>query len=285
MPSADTARAQAACSPDAGIEAPGLVTASNPVPGRYLATVFLSAFLLFLVQPMIARRILPWFGGAASVWTTCMLFFQSLLLAGYYYAHRLERLPRAGRFHAAVLILSVLMLPLLVIASPPTSGNPAVAVLAILAIWVGGPYLVLSSTGPLVQAWYTREFPGRTPYRMYAISNLGSMLGLLAYPLFIEPLIGTTQQLRFWSSAYVVFALLCGRLAWQALPVAAVTGGLPALAEAVTDPPAPPRSRAAWLIYPAAASMALLAVTNHLTQNIAPVPFLWILPCRYIWSL
>ncbi|MEZ5399289.1 MAG: fused MFS/spermidine synthase [Bryobacteraceae bacterium] len=264
----------------AGTLAAPTVTPPRPaasVPPRYLATVFLSAFLLFLVQPMIARRILPWFGGAAAVWTTCLLFFQTVLLGGYYYAHRLDRAARPGRIHIAILAASVLLLPALAWTAPPTGANPVLGVLAILAAWVGGPYFVLSATGPLLQAWYSREFPGSTPYRMYAVSNLGSMLGLLAYPVLIEPFAGTRLQLILWAAGYAVFAVLCGRLATRAL-AAPVNADLAALGTAVSDAAGKPASTAAWLIFPAAASAALLAVTNHLTQNIAPVPFLWILP-------
>jgi hypothetical protein len=248
------------------------------VPALYLATIFLSAFLLFLVQPMIARRILPWFGGAAAVWTTCLLFFQALLLGGYYYAHRLSRLGRPGLWHMAALGAGVVSLPLLAVGSPPAGVNPSLGVLAVLALWVGAPYFLLSTTGPLIQSWFAREFPGVTPYRLYAVSNAGSLLGLLAYPVAVEPLLGVTLQLALFAAGFGVFAVLAGLLA-RRTHRRAPGPGLAALAGALESPPPPPaKVRAAWLVYPALSSALLLAITTHLTQNIAPVPFLWVLP-------
>ena len=165
----------------------------------YAATIFLSAFLLFLVQPLIARLILPWFGGTAAVWTTCMLFFQSLLLAGYAYAHAANAKlgPRAQAIvHTVLLGLAVATLPI----SPGESWKPAgteepiTRILLVLGVTVGLPYLLLASTSPLLQAWFARAQPGADPYRLFAVSNFASLLALVGYPLVVEPFFGNREQ-------------------------------------------------------------------------------------------
>jgi len=164
----------------------------------YAATIFLSAFLLFQVQPLIAKMILPWFGGTAAVWTTCMLFFQLLLLAGYIYSHAYvsQRIPARRGVHLVLLALAAATLPLAAGTSWKPSGgeNPTWLILGLLATSVGLPYFVLSTTGPLVQAWRARSHPGASPYRLFALSNLGSMLALLSYPLLVEPTLALRQQ-------------------------------------------------------------------------------------------
>src|SRR5262245_52484693 len=185
---------------------------------NYAATIFLSAFLLFQVQPLVSKYILPWFGGSPAVWTTCMLFFQSLLFAGYAYAHfsaqRLNTKQQAA-LHLAV-ILTALVAILLLGAVPgeswkPTdSRDPVGRILLLLTASVGLPYFVLSTTGPLVQAWFSRSFPGRTPYRLYALSNVGSLLALLSYPVFFERLFDVRNQAIYWSWGFAAFAILCG---------------------------------------------------------------------------
>jgi SAM-dependent methyltransferase len=246
----------------------------------YALTISLSAFLLFEVQPVIAKMILPWFGGTSAVWTTCMLFFQAVLLAGYLYAHWLhERLPsrKQAWVHIAVLALSLAALPIIPGAAWKTAtvGNPSLRILAVLAVTVGAPYFLLSSTSPLLQAWYARHHRGGTPYRLFALSNGASMLALLSYPLLVEPTLPTRVQAIAWSAAYVVFAALCGLTAWRSSrePVVAVD----AREEEAGSPP-PSTDRFLWLTLSACASVLLLAVTNHLTQDIAAIPFLWILP-------
>src|SRR5258707_451911 len=185
----------------------------------YAATIFLSAFLLFQVQPLIAKIILPWFGGTAAVWTICMLFFQVLLLAGYVYSHAYVRLRlRARRFiHLALLVTAAATLPLAASAvwKPAGGGDPTWRILGLLATSVGLPYFVLSTTGPLVQAWYARSHPGAAPYRLFALSNLGSMLALVSYPLAVEPLLTLGHQAAVWSAGFVLFALACAMLAWR----------------------------------------------------------------------
>src|SRR5580704_7837047 len=184
----------------------------------YALTILISAFLLFQVQPVIARIILPWFGGSAAVWTTCLLFFQSVLLLGYLYSHWLYRKLRPGAqtlAHLGLLAASLAVLPIWPSASwKPTGGaDPTVRILLLLAATVGLPYFLLSTTGPLLQAWYARRYREAAPYRLYALSNAGSMLALVSYPVLFEPRLGTRHQALGWSWAYAVFILLCGATA------------------------------------------------------------------------
>ena len=243
-------------------------------------TIFLGAFLLFQIQPLIAKMILPWFGGTAAVWTTCMLFFQLVLLLGYLYAHWLNsRLSSRwqGRVHATILILSAAALPVLPDASWKPSGqqDPVLLILGLLGVTVGLPYFVLSSTSPLVQAWCARHVNGGAAYRLFALSNLASLMALLAYPVLIEPWIGTNIQAWLWSGIFLVYALLFGSLATGAARsqnIHTSHGG----SEAAEAPSW--RASLTWLTLAACASILMLAVTNHLCQNVAAIPFLWILP-------
>jgi hypothetical protein len=187
---------------------------------HYGLTIFLSAFLLFQVQPMIGKMILPWFGGSASVWTTCMLFFQSVLLLGYLYSHWVvARLtPRhQSLLHISLLIAALLLLPIAPGEAwkPGGAENPTLRILGLLVASIGLPYFVLSTTGPLVQAWFARERAGLVPYRLFALSNLGSMLALVAYPLAVEPYLPTRMQSWTWSGLFAVFVVACGLLAWR----------------------------------------------------------------------
>jgi len=184
----------------------------------YAATIFLSAFLLFQVQPVVGKMVLPWFGGSAAVWTTCMLLFQVLLLLGYLYAHLTTRYLSARRqavLHVALLAAAALTLPLSPGAGwkPSPDADPATLLLGMLAATVGLPYFLLSSTGPLLQHWFAGERPGRVPYRLFALSNLGSMLGLLSFPLAFEPAFAMTQIANGWSVGFIAFACLCATLA------------------------------------------------------------------------
>lgn len=249
----------------------------------HAATIFLSAFLLFLVQPLLAKQILPWFGGAAIVWTLCMVFFQFVLLLGYAYAHWLTsrvRGPRQTGIHIALLLASLAFLPVAADAGwkPAGDDNPVVHILALLFATVGLPYFLLSSTSPLVQAWFARAFPGSSPYRLFALSNFASMLALLGYPFLFEPWLTSPQQSAGWSFGYAAFVLLCAGLAWssRALPAMDVAGGQ----LAATADEAPPRARAIvlWLTLSAMGSVVLLGVSNHLTQNISSIPLLWVIP-------
>ena len=247
----------------------------------YALTISLSAFLLFQVQPVIAKMILPWFGGTSAVWTTCMLFFQAVLLLGYLYAHWLhEKLPsrKQAWIHIGVLAVSLAALPILPNSAwkVATAGNPSLRILALLAVTVGPPYFLLSSTSPLLQAWYARHNRRGLPYRLFALSNSASMLALLSYPLLVEPILPARVQAIAWSAGYVVFAVLCALTAWRSSGETIAAAASTNEEEPVDRPDS--TERVLWLALSACASVLLLAVTTHLTQDIAPIPFLWILP-------
>ena len=241
----------------------------------YAGTIFLSSFLLFLVQPLIARLILPWLGGSAAVWTTCMLFFQLLLLGGYAYAHGLGKLAsrRQAIVHTLLLVAAIATLPIMPAEhwKPTGDEQPVVRILLLLGATVGLPYFLLASTSPLIQAWFSRARPAENPYRLFALSNLASLIALLGYPFGVEPWLSAGEQVNVWSWLFAAFALLCAFVAWRT-PRAAV--------EAVSEeaPPASARDLVRWLALSATGSVMLLAVTNHLTQNVASVPLLWLVP-------
>lgn len=258
----------------------------------YRLTIFLAAFLLFAVQLLMGKYVLPWFGGTPAVWTTCMLFFQALLLAGYAYAHALTgRLsPRAqGALHATLALASLLLLGALALVwdSPITPGagwkphgsdDPIRGIVGLLAAGVGLPYLVLSATAPLLQAWMRRTHPENSPYRLYALSNLGSFLALWSYPFVVEPWLALKTQARLWSWGYAAFALGCG---YCALRIRRHTASEVDRADdgndvEVTRPGK--GTHALWLSLAACASVMFLATTNQMCQDIAVVPFLWVLP-------
>ncbi len=246
----------------------------------YALTVLLAAFLLFQVQPLIAKIILPWFGGASSVWSACMLFFQAALLGGYLYAHWLnEKLPgrRQAIVHSVLLTASLLVLPLDPDASWKGAGleNPEWRILGLLAATVGLPYFLLATTSPLVQAWYARRRPEASPYPLYALSNLGSMLGLLSYPVLIEPRLAVRTQSSVWSAAYVVYGVMCGLLAWKS--TGRSESGEVAQANSAGEAPGWVL-RLLWVALAGCASTLLLAITAYLTQDVAAIPFLWVLP-------
>lgn len=278
-----------------------------PVDGRDRApsrgtgtglTIFVGAFLLFQVQLLIAKTILPWFGGTPAVWTACMLFFQVLLLAGYAYAHLVAtRLPlsRQSRLHAGILVVSLLLLVLtsLVWPSPITPGsawkpqpgsNPTLLILRFLLASVGLPFFLLSTTGPLLQHWFAQRSPGASPYRLYSLSNLGSLLGLLSYPLLVEPILRLHTQAWFWSAGYLLFAILCMAVApWNA-PVDRSSSSVGSGGGVRTEPPARTQ-QLLWVALAACGSATLLAVTNIICQQVAVIPFLWVLPlCLYLIS-
>jgi SAM-dependent methyltransferase len=245
----------------------------------YAATIFLSSFLLFLVQPLIARLILPWFGGTAAVWTTCMLFFQTLLLAGYAYAHAANAKldpRRQAHVHTALLAFALATLPI-----APSDGwkpmgteEPISHILLVLATTVGLPYLLLASTSPLLQAWFARARPGADPYRLFAVSNLASLLALIGYPLAVEPFLGNREQVVWWSVLFGVFAVLCIGLSWSISGKKEKIG----IKEQENTPPPNRADYLLWLALSATGSVLLLAVTNHVTQNVAAIPLLWLAP-------
>lgn len=249
----------------------------------FAVTVFLSAFLLFQIQPMVAKMILPWFGGSSSVWSTCMVFFQAELLLGYLYVHWLHETLAPRRqtlLHVALLLASLATLP---VAADPSwkeaaQANPTLNVLGVLAFAVGLPYLLLSTTGPLMQAWYARAFSGVMPYRLYALSNLASMLALLSYPVLVEPFLELQGQSWGWSAGYAFFVAACCATAWWSWRLMSPEREVTAAA-ARADVPRPSwRECLLWAGLAMTASTLLLAMTRHLTQDVAPVPFLWVLP-------
>lgn len=255
----------------------------------YAVTIFLSAFLLFEVQLFLAKYILPWFGGVPAVWTTCMLFFQVLLLGGYGYAHWLAgvRSLRAQRaIHLALLAASLAVLlglaaawgtPLLPDSGwkPAADESPIPAILLLLTVSVGLPFFVLSATNPLLQAWFSRAQPNVSPYRLYALSNLGSLLGLVSYPFAVEVLVPLRQQSWLWTAGYLLFCAGIVAAGWRLGDTRART----AKKSTARNSPPPGRARyALWFALAACASVLLLATTNQLTQDIAVVPFLWMLP-------
>ena len=259
----------------------------KPAYGKALVagTIFTSAFLLFLVQPLIAKQILPWFGGSAAVWSICMVFFQVALLAGYGYSDWVTRrlgVRAQAQLHIALLLASLAFLPIVTSArwKPTGAEDPTLWILGLLVGTIGLPYFLLSTTGPLVQSWVARTPWGAQVYRYFSLSNLASLGSLLCYPLLIEPRSSLLQQAWGWSAAYAVFVLLCaGTTFHMARSRAAATQATPASAPAA-PPAAAPRAAdyLLWLALPALGSWLLLAITNHITQNVAAIPFLWVLP-------
>jgi hypothetical protein len=250
----------------------------------YALTIFTSAFLLFLVQPLMAKQILPWFGGSAAVWTTCLVFFQFLLLFGYAYSDwTTRRLPSRAQaaVHIVLLALSLASLPIIADAAwkPAGTEDPTWRILGLLGATIGLPYFLLSTTGPLVQVWFARSFPAGTVYRLFALSNFGSLLALVSYPFVLEPWIPTVRQSQGWSWGYAAFVVLCISSALYSLRTHAVWSPAAAAPARNADGPPPTwRNFGMWLLLSAMGSFMLLAVTNHITHDVASVPFLWILP-------
>lgn len=255
----------------------------------FAAAIFLGAFLLFQVQPILGRFLLPWFGGVPAVWTTCLLFFQSLLLLGYAYSHSLRAwsVRRQVAVHTALLLLSLLFLPILPDPAwkPLGSEAPIGKILLLLLVTVGLPYLLLASASPLLQAWFHRVAPGRNPYPLYALSNLGSLLALGSYPFLVEPYLRLGTQARLWSWGYGIFVgltLLCagGVRRTEHGSEERDRIGMGSVEAIESDPDA----SLAWIpllrivLLAACGSSLLLATTNQLCQDVMVVPFLWVLP-------
>ena len=260
----------------------------------YAITIFIGAFLLFQVEPLLARYILPWFGGTSAVWITCMLFFQLLLVAGYGYSHLIAtRLPprRQAIVHIAIVSACVLLMAMLALIwqspitpgpswKPPNPEFPVARIFNLLLISIGLPFFVLSTTGPLLQVWFARSRKGASPYRLYALSNLGSLLALLSYPFVVEPALTLKAQAIIWSLLFIGFALGLVRCA-RSISHIQVSEAIVTDAAKVKDGrvPIPTGStRMLWVAFATIASVMLLATTNQLCQQIAPVPFLWVLP-------
>ena len=250
----------------------------------FRTTIFLGAFLLFLVEPLFAKLILPWFGGSASVWATCLVFFQTALLLGYLYADLSTRHlspKRQWAAHLGLLLVSLLWLPIApqIFWRSHAQVDPAWRILGLLTFSIGLPFVLLSATSPLLQTWYARRASGRSPYHLFALSNLASLLALLSFPFLIEPHLSLRQQSVLWSAGYSLFAICCSLSAWFSRSNA--THALAANetnAAAEETPPPTFLAKLLWLGLSACGSMMLLAVTNHLSQNVAPVPLMWVVP-------
>jgi spermidine synthase len=263
----------------------------------HAAVIFVSAFLIFLVQPLIAKQILPWFGGSAAVWATCLLFFQTALLAGYAYAHALTQwlsLRRQVLVHTGLLLAACVTMPILVDAwwRPTGQEEPISRILLLLAATIGLPYFLLATTTPLVGAWYARRYRAAAPYRLFALSNFASLLALLGFPLLIEPTLGNRETALAWSALFAGFALLCAALAWRTLravgdeaapaaPMASAgddAAGVGTAALAAATPVPGHGGWLGWVAFSAVGSALLLGVSSHLTQNISSAPLLWVVP-------
>lgn len=251
-------------------------------PALFVLAAFTGAALIFFVQPMVAKLVLPLLGGSPAVWNTSMAFFQTALLAGYGYAHLLQRLPtiRAQALvHLGVLVVAGLILPLRIttLMGEPSSDTPALWLLGVLFVSIGAPFAALSATAPLVQAWHARVFRGEKgePYALYAASNLGSLIALLAYPILVEPTVTLTGQRLGWSAAYVVFILVMASLAWSAARSASPQSQSQTResSSAVSW-----RDRLIWVALAAIPSSLMLGVTAHLATDVASAPFLWVVP-------
>ncbi|HEX3663099.1 MAG TPA: fused MFS/spermidine synthase [Acidobacteriaceae bacterium] len=242
--------------------------------------IFLGAFLLFAVEPMAAKRLLPALGGSSAVWITCLVFFQTALLLGYLYAHWLGRRASARRTEALHIALLAVAAVLLLIAVHPdlsrASDHPLRAIFQALTLTIGLPFLLLAATSPLLQLWLARQQGAGIPWRLFALSNAGSLLALLLYPAVIEPHFSLSTQRAAWAFGFGLYAILSALLAWR------LRGGIPraSVETSATEnaPRASRRARLLWFLLPAGAAMQLCAVTSHLSQNIAAIPLLWVLP-------
>ena len=251
----------------------------------FVVAIALAAFLLFLVQPMVGKRILPWFGGTAGVWAVCLAFYQTALFAGYLYTHLLVHfVPARAQWLVHGLVLAAAVFGPSVLPTdyvpPQTETEPIGEILGMLTRHVTLPFVALASTGPLVQAWFAQAFPGRSPYALYAVSNGGSFLALFAYPLLIETRFGLADQAWWWTAglgAAAIAVLSTGAIMGRS--VAAAAGRDVDVAAGDEDrPEATPGLMLLWLGLAAAAVVVLNGTTNRLCLDVASVPFLWVLP-------
>ena len=243
----------------------------------------MSAFLLFSVEPLVTKQILPWFGGSAAVWSAALVFFQTALLVGYLYAALSARYLRAraqASLHIVLLLASTVMLPI----GPDrnryasVAAEPSWAILQLLLLTIGPAFVVLSATSPLLQAWLARA-GNAVPYRMFAVSNAASLTALLSYPFLVEPLLDIHTQRIWWSLLYVLFAAMCAVVAWQSAQQRRLALAVRVPNDEVTLRAATPRRiHVLWFALAACGSMLLLAITNHIDENIAAVPLLWVVP-------
>jgi hypothetical protein len=257
---------------------------------NFALCIFLSAFLLFQIQPLIARYILPWFGGTPAVWSTVQMFFQLLLTGGYAYANwMVKNSKRREVLHLILLVISLVILAVLGVIwkspitpdaswKPQGLDSPIWGISKLLLISVGLPYFLLSTNSPLIQTWFNRCYPERSAYRLYALSNLGSLLGLIAYPLLVEPNLTLAWQGRIWSIAYILFAIL------TIINVSKSLHRTRSIQEPISSKVRAPSERirsrkyGLWIALAMVASVLLLATTSQITQEVAVIPFLWVLP-------
>jgi len=252
-----------------------------------MATLF-SAFLVFQIQPVVSKMILPWFGGGPAVWTSCMMFFQIMLLAGYAYAYSVNRwlsLRLQVICHMTLISVCLLFLPIIPgDAWKPKDGSlPTFRILAVLSANVGLPYFLLSATAPLLQAWYAARMPGKIPYRLYALSNVGSLFALLSFPFLIEPLMGSAMQAYLWAAGFVVFALCCAGMAFVLVRDRdsslseqldeATAGDSDEVVEQVTK-----KKWISWLLLSGLGAFSLLSISNHICLEMTASPLMWVLP-------
>jgi SAM-dependent methyltransferase len=257
-------------------------SAGRSLPWLLPFTALLGAFLLFLIEPLFAKLILPRFGGSAAVWAMCLVFFQSALLLGYWYADvttRCLKVAHQSALHIALLLMSLCFLPIAPRATFHSldATHPAAQILMVLAASIGLPFILLSATSPLVQTWHARTGGASEPYHLFAVSNFASLLALLSFPFLIEPRISSRGQVLLWSTLFVIFAVVCSLTA--RLASRAVSGDTKLANEVETSRGVPAvRERLLWLGLSACGSMLLLSITNHIMENVAPVPLLWVLP-------
>lgn len=253
----------------------------------FAVSIFLSAFLLFQIQPLIGKFILPWFGSAPAIWSTVVLFFQVLLTGGYVYAYWLMGRKRQTAIHVSLIALALITLAALsfIWKSPITPdaswkphdvGSPILDIFKLLAISVGLPYFLIASNSPLMQAWFSRAFPEHPYTKLYALSNAGSLLGLLAYPVLVEPNLSLQNQGWMWSTGFAFFGFFAGWIAIQNGRTAVLSKPKPDSAS--KSPRLSLALMSLWIALSATASLFLLSVTNQISQEVAVIPFLWVLP-------
>jgi hypothetical protein len=238
-------------------------------------SIFLSAFLLFALEPLIAKRILPWFGGSAAVWSVCLVFYQVALLAGYLYARVLTRYlsqVRQAAVHIALLMAALLLLPIGPASRwrPGPQASPTWLILEMLTVTIGLPFAILAATSPLLQHWLARAGDEK-PYRLFALSNFASLAALLLYPLAVEPNLDSRQQSLWWSTGFALFAATCAVFAWQVRKPCMALPEIPKEPIAITY-------KFYWIALSGCGSMLLLSITNQIDANVAAVPLLWVIP-------
>ena len=287
--------ASAPSNPTSSQQASNLI--DNPEKDSKLALLFaiwcaiailLSAFLVFQIQPVFSKMILPWFGGGPAVWTACMMFFQLTLLAGYAYAYSINRLLSIrgqAIAHLVLVVAALLFLPIIPAnsAKPVDGTYPTLRILWVLISTIGLPYFLLSATAPLFQAWYAAKLPGRIPYRLYALSNVGSLVALLSFPFVIEPTMNSELQAYAWSAGFITFGIFTGLLTiviyrTKNQPLIPVPEASLTASEDASSTDATPKNWLKWMSLSAIGSFALLSISNHLSQELTVSPLMWVLP-------